>query len=77
MHKPTILSVDLENGKYTVQFNESTGELKALRYGEEWRNLSGDGMVLALLHKIEEQDTEIKNLDKKLLDARMSVLRGE
>jgi hypothetical protein len=28
--------------------------MKALRYGKEWRDLTGDGMVYAMLCEIEE-----------------------
>ena len=34
-------------GKYTVIFEG--GKLSAERYGERWRDLAGDGMVLAML----------------------------
>lgn len=55
----SVREVSVENGKYTLQFNEQTGEFKALRYGEEWQNLAGDKLTLSLLHKIEElQDKE-------------------
>lgn len=43
--------VDLYDGKYTVVFYHS-GILKALRYGKEWRDLTGDGLVLAMLQEI-------------------------
>ena len=38
-------------GKYTVIFDEATGSMHALRYDdpEPWRDLTGDGMVLAML----------------------------
>lgn len=39
----------LENGKYTVIFDDKTGNLKALRYGEEWRDLTGDKLFYSML----------------------------
>jgi hypothetical protein len=42
-------------GKYTICLPEKAEEdFKALRYGDDWRDLTGDGMVLALCHEIEE-----------------------
>lgn len=43
----------LEGGKYCVE--NKHGVLKACRYGEVWRDLSGDGLVLALVHEIERR----------------------
>ncbi len=44
--------VTVADGKYTVQA-DGDGRLRCLRYGEEWRDLTGDGMVLALVQEIE------------------------
>ena len=44
----------LADGKYTVIFEEETGAMRAERYGQPWRDLTGDGMVLAMLQKIDE-----------------------
>lgn len=41
----------LEDGKYTVI--EQDGECRALRYGEEWRYLTGDKLIGALLAEID------------------------
>lgn len=46
------MRVDLERGKYTVVM-EQDGRLHALRYGEEWRDLVGDKLVLALAQEVE------------------------
>jgi len=40
------------DGKYTLIMD--AGNLRALRYGEAWRDLAGDGFVMALGHEIEE-----------------------
>jgi len=40
-------------GKYTVVFCETTGKLKALRYGQSWRDLTGDALVLAMLQEVD------------------------
>ena len=40
---------DYDNGKYTVIFDESTGAMYALRYGEYWKDLSGDKLIYWML----------------------------
>lgn len=57
------------DGKYTLIYNEETGEFRALRYGEQWRDLVGDKMVLALL-------TEILDGRKKATEAHDDLLAG-
>lgn len=44
------------DGKYTILFNEATGEFKALRHGEPWRNLAGDKLILTLMYKLQRAD---------------------
>ncbi|PPD55292.1 MAG: hypothetical protein CTY12_01415 [Methylotenera sp.] len=50
------------DGKYTIIYED--GRLSALRYGEPWRDLVGDGMVLAMLQEINflKEQREIDNL---------------
>lgn len=45
----------LADGKYEIVFS-SKGEYpeKALRYGEEWRDLIGDNLIAELCHMIDE-----------------------
>lgn len=40
------------NDKYTVIHDNGIG-LRAERYGEPWRDLTGDGLVLAMAQEIE------------------------
>lgn len=46
------LNVTVGNGKYTV-IQDSDGRLRALRYGEEWRDCCGDNLVHALACEVE------------------------
>jgi len=60
-------AVTVCDGKYTIINNN--GILKALRYGEEWKDLTGDNLVYWMLvellkPKLDEQQS------KALLDAR-------
>jgi hypothetical protein len=50
------------DGKYEVS-HENGLNLKVLRYGEEWRDLSGDGFVLALVQRIEELEEQVKKTE--------------
>ena len=54
--------IDLVDGKYTVIIDMNNGVFKALRYGEEWRSLTGDKMVLAMFDKIVELQEEVSRL---------------
>jgi hypothetical protein len=45
-------TVVIEDGKYAVSGIE-TGRLEALRYGEPWRELVGDKLVLGLVQEIQ------------------------
>ena len=45
--------IELDDGKYTVVHDSGAG-LHALRYGEHWRDMTGDGLVLAMAQEIED-----------------------
>lgn len=52
-HTPgDLLSVAVYNDKYTVVMRHD-GSLHALRYGEPWRNCTGDGLILALAQEVD------------------------
>jgi hypothetical protein len=55
------MKIDLSDGKYTYVRNEDASQ-HALRYGEPWRDLTGDGFILAMAQKIEELETDISFL---------------
>jgi hypothetical protein len=46
--------ITLCDGKYTVVYDFNTGRSECLRYGEQWRDLVGDKMVLAMFDEIVE-----------------------
>ena len=48
-----LLCVTVYDGKYTVK-QYSNGRVEALRYGEKWRDCTGDGLILALVQRIYE-----------------------
>ena len=55
------MNITIANGKYTIIQDES-GRLKALRYGEEWRDCCGDGLIYALAAEIEELTAKLNNV---------------
>lgn len=61
--------ITVGDGKYTVSHNNGVG-LKALRNGEEWRELSGDGLVLSMVQRIEELEEQVKKTEgaRKLIE---------
>jgi hypothetical protein len=50
--------VVLAEGKYVVMLEDNGARLHASRYGEPWRNLTGDNLVLALFRKVRELEKE-------------------
>ena len=49
----------LDNGKYTHVFDNTTGKQTILRYGEFWRDETGDGFILAMAQEIEDLRAEL------------------
>jgi hypothetical protein len=47
-----VMSVSVDNGKYTVQ-QDDKGNLTALRHGEEWRDCCGDNLIGCLASEVE------------------------
>lgn len=62
MNDKERMRVDVNDRRYTVVMMES-GKLKALRYGEEWRDCVGDNLIYWLACKIDELREEIKPID--------------
>lgn len=47
-----VLNVTVESGKYTVK-QDASGRLTALRYGNTWRDCTGDKLIYALAAEVE------------------------
>jgi len=60
------MKIDLDNGNYTLLFEE--GKLRALRYGEEWRDLVGDNLVLVMGFEIERLRKRLELIEDNLGD---------
>ena len=46
-----MTKLELAEGKYTVILHDNY-TFEALRYGEKWRDLTGDGMVFAMFQEL-------------------------
>ena len=54
--------IHLAEGKYTVRHNAGL-DLRASRYGEPWRDLVGDGLVLAMAQEIDDLKNRVTYLE--------------
>jgi len=55
------MQVNLENNKYTLIFDETTGALVANRNGEYWMDYTGNKLVYSLMARIVELESELDN----------------
>lgn len=55
------MKLTVGEGKYTFIFEENTGKFRCLRYGKEWRDLVGDGAVLALVQELHDLKQNVEN----------------
>lgn len=65
-----VLNVTVGSGKYTV-IQDRDGRLRALRYGEEWRDCVGDGLVYTMAAEIQE----LREENAKLREAAIMAAR--
>lgn len=52
------IQLDLDDGKYRVLY-DGDGGLRALRYGEPWRELTGDNLVFSLVYRVVELESAL------------------
>lgn len=59
-----MAKIELDGGKYTV-VNELSegGGFYALRYGQVWRTLAGDKLVLSMFHEIERLQNKLSECE--------------
>ncbi len=56
-----MLRVTVADGKYTL-VQDKDGKQVALRYGQEWRDLVGDNLTLALGHELEAARVALRKI---------------
>ncbi len=59
-----LLHVQVGN-KYTV-IQDADGSLRALRYNEEWQDLTGDNLTLTMAQRIEALEDALRNFNKRV-----------
>lgn len=55
------MKIEYCDGKYSVEFDEKTGKMTVNRYGEFWQDLTGNGLILAMLQKTHDLETASKS----------------
>jgi len=72
--------IDVCDGKYTIIYDFETGQSECLRYGEKWRDLCGDKMVLAMFDTIvelRERAAEVEGLKDYIIKALINMINLE
>ena len=68
------VNISICDGKYTV-IQAPTGTTRVLRYGEEWRDVTGDNVIGGLAWELQEARDRIKRLEEAG-DAMASILNN-
>lgn len=56
-----IESIVIDEGKYVLHFNTANGMFMADRHSQHcWRDMTGDGMVLAMFQRIQDLEQQLK-----------------
>lgn len=64
-----MVNVVICDGKYAIIQDES-GSTNVLRYGEGWRNVTGDNVILGAAYEIDKLREYIKKLEEELMEVR-------
>ena len=57
------VNISICDGKYTV-IQAPTGTTRVLRYGDEWRDVTGDNVIGGLAWELQEARERIKRLEE-------------
>ena len=68
------VNISICDGKYTV-IQAPTGTTRVLRYGEEWRDVTGDNVIGGLWWELQEARDRIKRLEDRIHRAAMAFFR--
>ena len=58
-----MVKVNICDGKYTI-IQDASGRTNVLRYGESWRDATGDNVVLGAAYEIYKLQSRIKRLEE-------------
>lgn len=68
----------LEDGKYTMCCDfgtDASNTVYVLRYGDRWRDVTGDKFILAMMHRIQSLETEIKKAEARGIKKATKIIR--
>ena len=68
------VNISICDGKYTV-IQAPTGTTRVLRYGEEWRDVTGDNVIGGLAWELQEARDRIKRLEEENNELRAEEAR--
>jgi hypothetical protein len=68
------IRLELEGGKYTIVQEDKPHQFYALRHGEKWRDLTGDGLVLALCQQLSDTQELAQKLQDSLIFLQEEIL---
>lgn len=60
-----MIKVSICDGKYTI-IQDASGRTNVLRYGESWRDVTGDNVILGAAYEIEKLQARIQRLEEAL-----------
>ena len=66
------VNISICDGKYTV-IQAPTGTTRVLRYGEEWRDVTGDNVIGGLAWELQEARDRIKRLEEALTEIELAM----
>ena len=58
-----MIKVSICDSKYTI-IQDASGRTNVLRYGESWRDATGDNVILGAAYEIEKLQARIKQLEE-------------
>ena len=58
-----MVNVSICDGKYTI-VQDASGRTNVLRYGESWRDATGDNVILGAAYEIEKLQARINRLEE-------------
>ena len=58
-----MIKVSICDSKYTI-IQDASGRTNVLRYGESWRDVTGDNVILGAAYEIEKLQARIKRLEE-------------
>lgn len=67
-----MIRVSICDGKYTI-VQDSSGRTNVLRYGGEWRDVTGDNVILGATYEIERLREQVKRLESILRQTELAI----